>query len=99
MGSMITANCGCGVHVPLLVGGGFPNFTTTCYFPCLCRGGAALPELRGRRPCSVRSPSSSPFPRPASGGAVERRERPCGLGAPRTTSTPGCTTTYLPVAA
>ena len=36
MGSQVTARCECGVEAEILIGGGMMNFTTTCYFPCLC---------------------------------------------------------------
>ena len=36
MGSQVTAQCECGVGAEILVGGGMMDFTTTCYFPCLC---------------------------------------------------------------
>ena len=36
MGSQVTATCRCGLEVNVLIGGGMANFTTTCYFPCLC---------------------------------------------------------------
>lgn len=36
MGSEVTATCRCGLEVNVLIGGGMANFTTTCYFPCLC---------------------------------------------------------------
>ena len=36
MGSQVTAMCRCGLEVNVLIGGGMANFTTTCYFPCLC---------------------------------------------------------------
>lgn len=36
MGSQVIAKCVCGYHAKSLIGGGMLNFTTTCYFPCLC---------------------------------------------------------------
>jgi len=36
MGSEVTATCQCGLNVSILIGGGMSDFTTTCYFPCLC---------------------------------------------------------------
>lgn len=36
MGKEVLARCGCGVETPVAIGGGMLNFTTTCYFPCLC---------------------------------------------------------------
>jgi hypothetical protein len=37
MGTQITAMCDCGLEAGVRVGGGMADFTTTCYFPCLCR--------------------------------------------------------------
>ena len=36
MGSEVTASCRCGLKANVLIGGGMADFTTTCYFPCLC---------------------------------------------------------------
>lgn len=36
MGSSVIAECKCGYKRSILIGGGMMNFTTTCYFPCLC---------------------------------------------------------------
>ena len=36
MGSLVVAKCKCGVEAYARVGGGRKNYTTTCYFPCLC---------------------------------------------------------------
>lgn len=36
MGSAVVAQCDCGVEASMLIGGGMMNFTTTCFFPCLC---------------------------------------------------------------
>jgi len=38
MGSQVTATCRCGFKTKILIGGGMANFTTICYFPCLCEG-------------------------------------------------------------
>jgi len=37
MGSSVIAECKCGYNLSILIGGGMMNFTTTCYFPCLCK--------------------------------------------------------------
>jgi len=36
MGSQVIAQCKCGLDTEILIGGGMLNYTTTCYFPCLC---------------------------------------------------------------
>jgi Zn finger protein HypA/HybF involved in hydrogenase expression len=36
MGSFINASCQCGLEVGIMLGGGFRNFTTVAYFPCIC---------------------------------------------------------------
>jgi Zn finger protein HypA/HybF involved in hydrogenase expression len=36
MGSQVTAECQCGFHASVAIGGGVLDFTTTCYFPCYC---------------------------------------------------------------
>ena len=36
MGSQVAAKCECGVEAEIPIGGGMMDFTTTCYFPCLC---------------------------------------------------------------
>ena len=45
MGSMVEARCECGLHVPLGIGGGFLNFMTTCYFPCICHSCSSVVEV------------------------------------------------------
>jgi Zn finger protein HypA/HybF involved in hydrogenase expression len=36
VGSSVKAICQCGLDEDILIGGGMANFTTTCFFPCLC---------------------------------------------------------------
>ena len=45
MGSIIRAECRCGVDVQTAVGGGMMNFRTTCYFPCYCESCRSLQEV------------------------------------------------------
>jgi hypothetical protein len=45
MGSQVTAKCGCGVETDVLIGGGMLNFTTTCFFPCLCENCHSIVEM------------------------------------------------------
>lgn len=36
MGTMVAASCKCGFRQDIVVGGGMDDYTTTCWFPCLC---------------------------------------------------------------
>ena len=36
MGTIVSANCGCGFNGKFAVGGGMDNYADTCLFPCLC---------------------------------------------------------------
>src|SRR5712691_7203517 len=38
MGSSVMAKCHCGVDAHILIGGGWANHGTTCFFPCQCEG-------------------------------------------------------------
>ncbi len=46
MGTEVTASCeGCGYEPTSRVGGGMRDFTTTCWFPCLCEDCGELVEV------------------------------------------------------
>jgi len=46
MGTEVTASCeACGYEQTSRVGSGMANFTTTCWFPCLCEDCRALVEV------------------------------------------------------
>ena len=74
MGSQITARCECGVQAEVLIGGGMMNFTTTCFFPCLCANCQGIvqvnllakslrcPQCRARNPIPYDDPSLSKSP-------------------------------------
>lgn len=74
MGSQVTATCRCGLEVNVLIGGGMANFTTTCYFPCLCEAchnivqvnlfakGKQCPKCKSPVPISYDDPRLSESP-------------------------------------
>ncbi len=45
MGSQVVAKCDCGVDEFILIGGGMMNYTTTCFFPCLCESCHSVVEV------------------------------------------------------
>lgn len=45
MGSIVMAECSCGLKKEIMTGGGMLNFMTTCYFPCLCEHCSAIVEV------------------------------------------------------
>ena len=45
MGSEVLASCPCGFEGSSLIGGGMKDFTTKCYFPCLCEQCSSFCEL------------------------------------------------------
>jgi hypothetical protein len=45
MGLEVMATCDCGVNTFIMVGGGMRDFTTTCYFPCLCEACQGLVQF------------------------------------------------------
>ena len=42
MGSIVMAECSCGMKMEFKTGGGMLNFHTTCYFPYLCENCSAI---------------------------------------------------------
>jgi Zn finger protein HypA/HybF involved in hydrogenase expression len=68
MGSGVIANCKCGLEAEILIGGGMHNFTTTCYFPCLCERCHSVVQvnlLANTNQCpACNSPDTIPFDDP-----------------------------------
>jgi hypothetical protein len=44
-GDIISANCECGYHTTLTLGGGFSDYQTNCKFPFYCNGCASIVVL------------------------------------------------------
>lgn len=42
MGSIVMAECSCGLKTEIMIGGGMLNFQTPCYFPFLCEHCSAI---------------------------------------------------------
>ena len=68
MGSQVTAECQCGFHASVAIGGGVLDFTTTCYFPGLCDAchhSVQVNLLAGTKQCpTCKSPALIPYDDP-----------------------------------
>jgi hypothetical protein len=72
LGSSVTAVCNCGVTEDILVGGGAATFTTTCYFPCLCRKCRKVVQVNlftSKKRCpACKTPGAIPYDAPELAG-------------------------------
>jgi hypothetical protein len=68
MGSEVVAKCDCGVGGVILIGGGMMDFTTTCFFPCLCENCHSVVQVnllsKAMRCPRCRAPNPIPYDDP-----------------------------------